>query len=86
MTQVEKLYSLLMTKPRTFRFRDFVRVRESLGYELEPEGQPRAGSRVRFYRESDGRMLVMHSPHPSDEMTGGAIKAAVKFLHGEERL
>ena len=75
MTQVEKLYSLLMTKPRTFRFRDFVRVMESLGYELDQKGA-----------KSDGRMLVMHSPHPSDEMTGGAIKAAVKFLHGEERL
>ena len=85
MTQVEKLYSLLMTKPRTFRFRDFVRVMESLGYELDQKGAT-SGSRVRFYRESDGRMLVMHSPHPSDEMTGGAIKAAVKFRHGEERL
>ncbi len=47
MTQVEKLYSLLMTKPRTFRFRDFVRVMESLGYELDQKGAT-SGSRVRF--------------------------------------
>lgn len=85
MTQVEKLLAMLLEVPRTFRFRDFVRIMEHLGYELDQKG-PTSGSRVRFYRERDGRMLIMHAPHPSDEMSRGAVRAVVKFLHGEDGL
>lgn len=31
-------------------------------------------------------MLIMHAPHPSDEMSRGAVRAAVRFLHGEDEL
>ena len=85
MTQVEKLRAMLMEMPRTFRFRDFTRIMEHLGYELDQKGST-SGSRVRFYRARDGRMLIMHAPHPSDEMSRGAVRAAVRFLHGEDEL
>lgn len=85
MTQVEKLLAMLMEMPRTFRFRDFTRIMEHLGYELDQKGST-SGSRVRFYRARDGRMLIMHAPHPSDEMPRGAVRAVVKFLHGEDGL
>lgn len=85
MSQIEKLVERLLSMPRTYRFRDFVRIMNYLGYELENKGAA-SGSRVRFYRNRDWRMLLMHSPHPGDEMTHGAIRAAVKFLHGEEAL
>ena len=49
MTQVEKLLAMLMEMPRTFRFRDFTRIMEHLGYELDQKGST-SGSRVRFYR------------------------------------
>ncbi|MEC4175647.1 type II toxin-antitoxin system HicA family toxin [Adlercreutzia sp. R7] len=83
MTQIEKLLGTLLSMPSTYRFRDFVRIMEHLGYELDQK-RTSSGSRVRFYREEDGRMLLLHSPHPSDEMSRGAIRAAVKFLGGEE--
>ncbi|MFR3924783.1 MAG: type II toxin-antitoxin system HicA family toxin [Collinsella sp.] len=38
------------------------------------------GSLIRFYRPSDGRMFVMHAPHPSDELTAGTIRNIVRFL------
>lgn len=82
---MEKLLDSLLSKPNTYRFRDFVRVMEYLGYELDHKGAA-SGPRARFFRKTDGRVLLMHSPHPSDEMTRGAIRAAVKFLHGEETL
>lgn len=53
MTQVEKLLAMLMEMPRTFRFRDFTRIMEHLGYELDQKGST-SGSRVRFYRARDG--------------------------------
>lgn len=83
MTRVEKLLANLLSVPNTFDFNDFARVMQYLGYEPDQKGRT-SGSRVRFYRESDGRILVMHSPHPSNEMTRGAVKAAVRFLRGEE--
>ena len=85
MTQVEKSLAMLLEMPRTFRFRDFARIMEHLGYELDQQGAT-SGSRVRFYRERDGRMLIMHAPHPSDEMSRGAVRAVVKFLRGEDGL
>lgn len=85
MGQVEKLVETLMTNPSSFRFRDLVRIMKHLGYEVDQKGAT-SGSRIRFYREVDGRMLLMHSPHPSDEMSRGAIRAAVRFLRGEEKL
>ena len=60
MTQVEKLLAMLMEMPRTFRFRDFTRIMEHLGYELDQKGST-SGSRVRFYRARDGRMLIISS-------------------------
>ena len=83
MTRVDKLLANLLSVPNTFDFNDFARVMQYLGYELDQKGRT-SGSRVRFYRESDGRILIMHSPHPSNEMTRGAVKAAVRFLRGEE--
>ncbi|EOS52225.1 type II toxin-antitoxin system HicA family toxin [Adlercreutzia caecimuris] len=85
MTQIEKLLEALLSTPSTYRFRDFVRIMEHLGYELDHKGIS-SGSRIRFFREKDGRMFLMHSPHPSNEMSRGAIRAAVKFLGGEETL
>ena len=85
MTQAEKLLNDLLSMPRTFDFRDFVRVMKHLGYSLDQKGAT-SGSRIRFYRKRDGRMLIMHSPHPSNEMSRGAVKAAVRFLRGEDTL
>ena len=84
MTKVEKLRSALLACPSTFRFSDFVRVMASYGFELDTKGAT-SGSRVRFYRESDGRMLIMHSPHPGNELSAGAVKNAVRFLSGLDR-
>ncbi len=84
MTKVEKLRAALLKCPATYRFSDFERVMGSYGFELDNKGAT-SGSRVRFYRESDGRMLIMHSPHPGDEMSAGAVRSAVRFLASLER-
>ena len=83
MTRVEKLAARLRSEPSAFRFSDFARVMGHYGYEMDQKGRT-SGSRVRFYRPRDGRMLIMHSPHPGDEMSAGAIRYAARFLYGEE--
>lgn len=55
----------------------------SYGFEMDSKGKT-SGSRVRFYRPSDGRMFVMHAPHPSDELTAGTIRNIVAFCKMSE--
>lgn len=78
-TRVEKLVRQLMACPRTFRFDDAVRVMAWYGFVLDGKGRT-SGSRVRFYRESDGRMMLMHVPHPGDELRAAAVREMASFL------
>ncbi len=39
-----------------------------------------SGSRVKFYREKDNRVILLHKPHPSDVMKVGAVKDLVEHL------
>lgn len=43
------------------------------GFEEFNKGKT-SGSRVKFYRTSDQRIILLHKPHPGDEMSIGAIK------------
>ena len=79
MTRIEKLVERLMDCPRTFRFDDAVRVMAWHGFELDEKGRT-SGSRVRFYRESDGRMMLMHAPHPRGELRAAAVREMASFL------
>lgn len=79
MTRIEKLVQQLMTCPRTFRYDDAVRVLAWFGFKLDGKGKT-SGSRVRFYREGDGRMLLMHVPHPGAELRAAAVRELVLFL------
>ncbi len=79
MTRVERLAEQLMACPRTFRFDDAVRVMAWYGFALDEKGRT-SGSRIRFYREHDGRMLIMHAPHPGNELRAAAVRNMVMFL------
>ncbi|MFQ9231431.1 MAG: type II toxin-antitoxin system HicA family toxin [Collinsella sp.] len=79
MTRVDKLIAQLFGCPSTYRFADFLKVMASYGFEMDTKGRT-SGSRIRFYRPSDGRIFVMHAPHPSDELTAGTIRNIVRFL------
>ena len=68
-----------MDCPSTFPMRDFIRIMGSYGFALDEKGKT-SGSRVRFYRESDGRILLIHAPHPSDKLKAGTIRRVVAFV------
>ena len=79
MTRTDKLIAQLLSCPSTYRYTDYLKVMASYGFEMDNKGKT-SGSRIRFYRPSDGRMFVMHAPHPSDELTAGTIRNIVRFL------
>lgn len=41
-----------------------------------------SGSRVKFYRKEDQKIILLHKPHPGDIMTPGAVKDLLEFLLG----
>lgn len=51
----------------------------SLGFKPDNKGKT-SGSRVKFYRESDGAMINLHKPHPQDEMKLYAVRQLRKYL------
>ena len=83
MTRVQKLVDRLMSCPSTFEMRDLVKVMAFYGFLLDEKGRT-SGSRIRFYRERDGRMLLLHAPHPSNSLKAGTIRNVVSFLRGLE--
>lgn len=79
MTQAEKLLEELLSLPKTFRFSDLVKVMAHFGFAVDNKGRT-SGSRIRFYRESDGASFSMHIPHPGSEIKRRAIVAIVEYL------
>lgn len=39
-----------------------------------------SGSRIKFYRPVDGKMINLHRPHPEKEMKSYAVKQLREFL------
>lgn len=42
-----------------------------------------AGSRVRFFNEKTEHMILLHRPHPENEIKDGALKAVKQELKQE---
>lgn len=79
MGKAVKLLEKLRNAHNTFQWRDLVTLLAQMGYEK----QEMAGSRVRFYSTSRDNMLLLHKPHPENEIKGGALKSAKRALKQE---
>ena len=85
MAKIDVLLDKLCTKPTPsdFRFSDLRKVMAYLGYMASNKGAT-TGSRVKFYHPETKAVLLLHKPHPGDQMVKAAVDSAVKFLkeHG----
>ena len=85
MSKVETLIRKLCQKPTPadFRYSDLKKIMASFGY-VESNKGATSGSRVRFYNKETGASMMLHNPHPGDEMVKGAVESVVTFLreHG----
>ena len=79
MSQSEKARERLRQNPKDYTFTEARALLTSLGFKESSKGRT-SGSRVRFYREADGRIINLHKPHPQDTMKPGAVKQLVLFL------
>lgn len=79
MGKSEKLLVKLESVKNTFPYKDLVVLLSQLGYEK----QEMAGSRVRFYNADTESLILLHRPHPENEIKGGALKAVKHTLKQE---
>ncbi len=85
MAKIDTLLEKLRAKPTPadFKFSDLRKVMTHFGY-LESNKGATSGSRVKFYNPETKAVLLLHKPHPRDEMVKAAVDSVVKFLeeHG----
>lgn len=79
MSQLEKAKSRIKTCPADYTYDEARALLFKLGFEESNKGKT-SGSRVRFFRRADGRIINLHKPHPQSTMKGYAVKELKEFL------
>lgn len=79
MSKIEKLKERIRIIPTDFHYNEAKTLLNALGFEELTKGKT-SGSRVRFYRERDGRIIDLHKPHPQSIMRRYAVKQIVELL------
>ena len=73
MSKMDKAKDRLLLRPKDYTYSEARYLLSQLGFEEFNKGKT-SGSRVKFYRASDQRIILLHKPHPGDVMSIGAIK------------
>lgn len=76
MTQLAKAKKRILSQPKDYTYTEAKALLRKLGYDENNKGKT-SGSRVKFYRPSDGRIIMLHKPHPTDVMSEGSVKDLV---------
>ena len=73
MSKIEKAKERIISRPNDYTYSEARYLLSQLGFEEFNKGKT-SGSRVKFYRASDKRIILLNKPHPGDNMSIGAIK------------
>ena len=79
MSKSEKAKARILAKPKDYTYTEAKVLLSQLGFEEYNKGKT-SGSRVKFYREKDKKVILLHKPHPGEIMKSGAVAALVEFL------
>lgn len=79
LSKIEKLKKRLFTIPNDYTYSEAKTLLIHMGFSESNKGKT-SGSRVKFYRELDSRIIMLHKPHPTDVMSVGAIKSLARFV------
>ena len=79
MSKLDKAKQRILLKPKDYTYTEARYLLSQIGFEKYQKGKT-SGSRVKFYRAADGRMILLHKPHPVDVMKLGAVKQLVDYL------
>ena len=79
MTQSDKLFSKLLSKPKDLTFSELTKVFGHFGFKIENKGKT-SGSRVEFYSETLDIRFYTHKPHPDNTVKVYVIIDVIKFF------
>ncbi len=79
MSKSEKAKERIKSMPKDYTYTEAKALLAQMGFVEYNKGKT-SGSRVKFYRASDKKIILLHKPHPEDTMKPGAIKDLVKYL------
>lgn len=79
MSKSEKAKARILSKPKDYTYTEAKAFLSQLGFEEYSKGKT-SGSRVKFFRKKDQKIILLHKPHPGDVMKVGAVAALVEFL------
>lgn len=79
MSKFDKARQRILLRPKDYTYTEAKYLLSQLGFEEYNKGKT-SGSRVRFYRKQDEKVILLHKPHPSDVMKQGAVKQLVEYL------
>ena len=82
MSNLEKAKERLRNLPKDYTYGEARQLLNRLGFEEHMQGKT-SGSRVGFYRARDDAVILLHKPHPGNQMSAGAVKALAQFLTGK---
>jgi predicted RNA binding protein YcfA (HicA-like mRNA interferase family) len=77
-TKAEKLISRFLNLPADFHYDEMVKLLNHFGYYEVKKGKT-SGSRVKF-SNAEGRIIIMHKPHPSGILKRYQLKQVKKVL------
>ena len=81
MSKKEKLIIRLKSMPADFTFEEMRTLLELLGFKMSNKGKT-GGSRVKFVR--NGIPIMLHKPHPRNELLKYQIKQIIEILEKED--
>ncbi len=79
MSRFEKDKERLLSRPKDYTYTEAKRLLIHLGFEESNKGKT-SGSRVKYYREKDKKVILLHKPHPGDVMKPGAAAKLAEYL------
>lgn len=79
MSKFEKAKKRILARPADYTYTEARYLLGKMGFEEFNKGRT-SGSRVRFFRKYDNKVILLHKPHPEDEMDRGAVVELVDYL------
>lgn len=79
MSQFEKAKERIKSKPKDYTYTEAKSLLSQIRFEEYHKGKT-SGSRVKFYRKEDDKIILLHKPHPDDIMKPGVVKELLDFL------
>jgi len=73
MSKFYKAKERLLLRPKDYSYTEAKYLLSQIGFEEYNKGKT-SGSRVKFFRASDQRIILLHKPHPGDVMSTGAVR------------